>query len=766
MSLECVDEPNTSGCQSKTDDSWTSVLTDTDYSEASDSEGELEVPDVTTAKAYIMQYSDYTHKAIEAIVAPQIKGGKKKPKTPKVNQIIKDIKKGKSVIIDNVALSSSDEESDEECSNHSKTNNEAAQQRQTAETMEDLVSTQASVLFVENDEPSVISLDSSLEEAVEKEKEMNCMESIQVKDSESSDDDEFEEVPEVENKSSQPVVELTLNIDNARGDDDDIFADIFAPKFEPNSINVSNIRSDIKNKTELEHFVPKVEPSDTSNKLEDKSNVCVSIDHMHIKNINPTDPVRVENIVETTLERSLTPNKTLQNVDSGKASNNLTIDLPEKPKTSEETVTHVNPDLINDPAPVESNKPPKEPLTEEQLNTMAEEIQNEEQDLMQEKGRLDRIGRNITEQMTKEAQELLQIFGIPYVVAPMEAEAQCAFLESVKLTDGTITDDSDIWLFGDLTREQLILLALLVGSDYTTGVAGVGPVTAMEILASFPFNKKQVLAETSKQVKYAKLLDGLKEFKLWVRAGKRTDNTSLKKKLRNVTLTDDFPSMRVIQAYLEPNVERSEEKFTWGELDITVLRDYAKSKFGWSQNKFDEIIKPVLARMKDRKNQKTVHDYFQRKVEFQTLEDQMSKRVKAAVQKMGPGGCLEKNPDSEESSKKTKKRKQVSKNNAKNEAGSSKPKQKRKEAYSDQVVKVVTEVKDGKSGIEINILKTDRFQEIIPQREKDKQHLLDNKLKAIEIFRKTTIDRKRKIKKRKANLPKEDAGLSESSDSE
>lgn len=30
----------------------------------------------------------------------------------------------------------------------------------------------------------------------------------------------------------------------------------------------------------------------------------------------------------------------------------------------------------------------------------------------------------------------------------MEAEAQCAFLDQTNQTQGTITDDSDIWLFG------------------------------------------------------------------------------------------------------------------------------------------------------------------------------------------------------------------------------------------------------------------------------------------------------------------------------
>ncbi len=60
------------------------------------------------------------------------------------------------------------------------------------------------------------------------------------------------------------------------------------------------------------------------------------------------------------------------------------------------------------------------------------------------------MATSITDQISGETQELLSLFKIPFIVSPMEAESQCAFLDRACLTDGTITDDSDCWLFGSL----------------------------------------------------------------------------------------------------------------------------------------------------------------------------------------------------------------------------------------------------------------------------------------------------------------------------
>lgn len=164
---------------------------------------------------------------------------------------------------------------------------------------------------------------------------------------------------------------------------------------------------------------------------------------------------------------------------------------------SDQKQSNLNPKNLMDEFQAAAAETLKSTHTKEDLENYATALYQEQEDLQRERNRQDRMGTSITQQMSEECKELLKLFGIPFIVAPMEAEAQCAFLNLIKLTDGTITDDSDIWLFGGQTvyknffnlkknvleyrmenierlykidRKKMIQIALLVGSDYTTGM--------------------------------------------------------------------------------------------------------------------------------------------------------------------------------------------------------------------------------------------------------------------------------------------------------
>ena len=252
----------------------------------------------------------------------------------------------------------------------------------------------------------------------------------------------------------------------------------------------------------------------------------------------------------------------------------------------------------------------------------AEDYERELRQLRNQQKKDRRDADEVTHIMVTECQQLLKLFGLPYVTAPMEAEAQCAALVSLGLVDGIVTDDSDIFLFGgtrvyknmfnqakfvecylssdlekeySLTREKLIRFAHLLGSDYTEGLPTVGPVTALEILSEF--ETLDQFAEWWSSVQMAQ------------KPSAEDTATPFRRKFRKnaakIFLPNTFPDPRVDHAYMNPEVDKDPQPFQWGVPDLDALRQFLMATIGWSQERTDEVLVPVIKDMNRRENEGT-----------------------------------------------------------------------------------------------------------------------------------------------------------------
>ena len=127
----------------------------------------------------------------------------------------------------------------------------------------------------------------------------------------------------------------------------------------------------------------------------------------------------------------------------------------------------------------------------------------------------------LTESMIEESKELLSAMGIPYVQAPSEGEAEAAYLAKKGIVWASASQDWDSLLFGSprlirnlnvtgrrklpgkdvyimvypelielkkvldelkITREQLILIGMIIGNDFIDGIKGYGPKKAYKLV--------------------------------------------------------------------------------------------------------------------------------------------------------------------------------------------------------------------------------------------------------------------------------------------
>ncbi|MCL4344524.1 MAG: flap endonuclease-1 [Nitrososphaerota archaeon] len=126
--------------------------------------------------------------------------------------------------------------------------------------------------------------------------------------------------------------------------------------------------------------------------------------------------------------------------------------------------------------------------------------------------------------MVDDAKRLLGLMGVPWLQAPGEGEAEAAHLTAKGYTWGSVSQDYDSLLFGsprllrnitisgkrklpgknfyinvspemiqieemlgnlEINREQLVDLAIIIGTDFNEGIKGIGPKTALKLIKQF-----------------------------------------------------------------------------------------------------------------------------------------------------------------------------------------------------------------------------------------------------------------------------------------
>jgi len=211
----------------------------------------------------------------------------------------------------------------------------------------------------------------------------------------------------------------------------------------------------------------------------------------------------------------------------------------------------------------------------------------------------------LTYQGLEDAKRLLDLLGIPWVQSPSEGEAQAAYMAQRGSVWASNSKDYDSLLFGaprlvrflsissqewlpskgrsrrvlpelieldkflgyhEINRVQLIDMGILIGTDFNTGIKGIGPKTALKLvkkhgsLERLPDDIKKKLPDTVDQIRDLYL---------------------------HPEVTDEY------------NIER-------GELQEEALDDFLCGEKNFSTRR----VQTLINRMRNRAAQKSLKDYF------------------------------------------------------------------------------------------------------------------------------------------------------------
>ena len=193
----------------------------------------------------------------------------------------------------------------------------------------------------------------------------------------------------------------------------------------------------------------------------------------------------------------------------------------------------------------------------------------------------------VTREHNAECQKLLKLMGIPYIIAPTEAEAQCAVLAKAGKVYAAASEDMDTLCFDtpillrhltfseqrkepiqeirldkvleglNMERAQFIDLCILLGCDYLDPIPKIGPSTALKLIRDHGSLEKVVEAiEKDPKKKYS--------------------------------IPDDWPYKDARDLFLEPDVRQADHEdcdFKWDKPDIEGLVNFLVADKGFSEDR-------------------------------------------------------------------------------------------------------------------------------------------------------------------------------------
>ncbi|KAI6014825.1 PIN domain-like protein [Pisolithus microcarpus] len=208
----------------------------------------------------------------------------------------------------------------------------------------------------------------------------------------------------------------------------------------------------------------------------------------------------------------------------------------------------------------------------------------------------------VTREHNEECQKLLRLMGIPVVIAPSEAEAQCAELARGGKVYAAGSEDMDTLTFNtpilfrhltfseakkapiseiqlekvleglQMNMSEFIDLCILLGCDYLEPIRGVGPKNALKLIREFGGLKGVVEHLREKQAE---------------REEKDADaEEGAKKKKGGIHIPEDWPWEDAKKLFESPDViPASEVELEWKNPDIEGLVQFLVTEKGFNEDR-------------------------------------------------------------------------------------------------------------------------------------------------------------------------------------